>query len=235
MEKSRYFSGGMSRRSFISNLTKTGSILGLSALGGGMVPLINSSCAPRSRNEKDILITDVDANFEREPLIRPFGFKGGYVNEIWQTMAMLESAFGSRKVGLCTQSVLWSDAKVFASVSAPAGDAMMFLMSEYALQKLKGMKFKNPVELLENILDDVYNYGVKITGNSKLRKTFALNSLVGVDNAVWLLYAEENGFKTFDEMIPPGYRDGLLHRQTQVASIPLMSYNVPIKIGRAHV
>ena len=228
MEKSRYFSGGMSRRSFISNLTKSGSILGLSALGGGMVPLINSSCAPKGRSEKDILITDVDANFEREPLIRPFGFKGGYVSEVFHTMAMMESASGARKVGLCTQSVLWSDANVFASVSAAGGDAMMFLMSEYALQKLKGMKFKNPVELLDSILDDVYNYGVKITGNGKLRKTFALNSLVGVDNAAWLLYAEENSFKTFDEMIPPDYREGLSHKHKQVASIPLMSYAIPI-------
>ncbi len=31
-----------------------------------------------------ITIQNISANFEREPLIRPFGFKGGYMREIWQ-------------------------------------------------------------------------------------------------------------------------------------------------------
>jgi hypothetical protein len=35
----------------------------------------------------------VDSNFEREPLVRPFGFKGGYMSEIWQTMAYMRSGF----------------------------------------------------------------------------------------------------------------------------------------------
>ena len=34
---------------------------------------------------KVIKITEVSSNFEREPLIRPFGFKGGYMREIWQS------------------------------------------------------------------------------------------------------------------------------------------------------
>ena len=38
-----------------------------------------------------ITITRVGSQFEREPLIRPFGFKGGYQTEIWQSAAMLES------------------------------------------------------------------------------------------------------------------------------------------------
>ena len=36
-----------------------------------------------------ITIARVSSNFEREPLLRPFGFKGGYMSEIWQTAVML--------------------------------------------------------------------------------------------------------------------------------------------------
>jgi len=63
----------------------------------------------------------VSSNFERETLVRSVGFKGGYMTEIWQTMAMLESARGTRKVGLCTQNALWSDARVFADHSESGG------------------------------------------------------------------------------------------------------------------
>jgi hypothetical protein len=31
------------------------------------------------------------ARAAREPLVRPFGFKGGYMSEIWQTVVRLES------------------------------------------------------------------------------------------------------------------------------------------------
>jgi len=64
---------------------------------------------------KRITIARVGADFEREPLIRPFGFKGGYMSEIWQTVALLESDAGRHGIGLCSQGVLWSDAHVFAS------------------------------------------------------------------------------------------------------------------------
>src|SRR5512133_2244609 len=66
---------------------------------------------------KNIRISRVSSNFEREPLIRPFGFKGGYMKEIWQSAAFLESDGGLHSIGLCSQSVLWSDATVFLSHS----------------------------------------------------------------------------------------------------------------------
>ena len=71
----------------------------------------------------------------------------------------------------------------------------MFAMSERALQMMKGNSFTNPMELLDELLPEVYAYGKKITGNPDLRKTFALNSLVCVDNAAWLLYAAENKYE----------------------------------------
>ncbi|MEZ4905789.1 MAG: enolase C-terminal domain-like protein [Spirosomataceae bacterium] len=171
---------------------------------------------------KLIRIKNVDANFEREPL-NPYRFKGGFITDSWQAVAMLESESGIRKVGLGTQGVLWSDARVAAGHSESAGNALMYAMSEYALQRLKGVSFQTPIDLLDTLLPEVWEYGKKITGIADLRKTFALNALVCVDNAAWLLYAAENKLQSFDEMIPTAYRQGLSYRHTKVASIPSFS------------
>lgn len=179
-------------------------------------------------NLKTIRIKSVDSSFERQPLIRPFGFKGGYVRQAWQSAAMLQSESGCKEVGLCTQGVLWSDAEVFASHSESEANALMYAMLEYALQKAKGATFQNPIELTESLLADTYEYGRKITQNKNLRMTFALNALVALDNAAWLIYAKENGFENFDEMIPKTYREALCCRHKKIAGIPLMSYDVPI-------
>jgi L-alanine-DL-glutamate epimerase-like enolase superfamily enzyme len=184
--------------------------------------------APESASPKSISISRVSADFEREPLIRPFGFKGGYQTEIWQSAALLESASGQRGIGLCTQGVLWSDAQVFANHSESGGNALMYAVTEYALQRLKGQRFTSPVELLDAIRHDVYAFARKVTEHPVLRETFALNALVGVDNAAWLLYAAENGITNFDDLIPPAYRPALAHRHEKIASIPLMAYAVPI-------
>jgi L-alanine-DL-glutamate epimerase-like enolase superfamily enzyme len=177
---------------------------------------------------KKITIAKCDSNFEREPLIRPFGFKGGYMSEIWQTAAWMKSASGIEKVGLCTQNVLWSDAKVFGDFSESGGNSLMYGMTDYALKLIEGQSFTSPVELLDEIIDEVYAYGQQITDNADLRKTFALNALVGVDNVAWLLYAAENGITSFDEMIPEAYRPALSHHHKTVASIPLMAYSIPV-------
>ncbi len=178
---------------------------------------------------KPITIARISSNFEREPLVRPFGFKGGYQSEIWQSVASLESTAGQRGVGLCTQGVLWSDAHVFAGHSESGGNALMYAVTEHALQLLKGRTFTDPVALLESIRHDVFAYAKKITGHAALRETFALNALVGVDFAVWRLFAAENGITNFDDLIPAAYRPALATRHAKVASIPLMAYAVPIE------
>ena len=182
-----------------------------------------------------ITIARVGANFEREPLVRPFGFKGGSPSEIWQSATLLESAAGRRGVGLCTQGVLWSDAQVFAGHSESGGNALMYAVTEWAVQHLKGWTYTNPIELLDAIRHDVYAYAKKITGQPALRETFALNALVGVDFAAWLLYARENGITTFDDLIPLPYRAALAVRHERIASIPLMAYAVPIEEIKAAV
>ncbi|NOY81523.1 MAG: L-alanine-DL-glutamate epimerase [Kiritimatiellaeota bacterium] len=173
-------------------------------------------------------ITAVDSNFEREPLVRPFGFKGGYMREIWQTVAGLESAVGHRTTGLCTQSVLWSDARVFAATSEAAGNSLMFAMTEFALRRALEVEFETPIDLLETLLPATHEYGCRITGCRDLRLTFALNALVGLDFAAWLLYARERGVSSFDDLLPAAYRPALSHRHAKLASIPLMAYGIPL-------
>jgi L-alanine-DL-glutamate epimerase-like enolase superfamily enzyme len=104
----------------------------------------------------------------------------------------------------------------------------MFALTERALQLAAGRSFDTPVDLLDGLLDEVYEYGKAITGHADLRKTFALNALVGLDNAAWLLYAEENGITNFDDLIPGAYKPALSHHHEKVASIPLMAYSIPI-------
>ncbi|MBT3385391.1 MAG: twin-arginine translocation signal domain-containing protein [Prolixibacteraceae bacterium] len=209
-----------SRRNFIKTA---------GAAGGTLVAVPSLSLnSNMMKTQKTIKIEATNSNFEREPLIRPFGFKGGYMSEIWQTAAWMKSGSGTEKVGLCTQNVLWSDANVFGNFSESGGNSVMYAMTDYALNQLKGYSFTSPVKMLEDISEDVYSYGKKITDNPDLRKTFALNALVGIDNAAWMLFAAENGITSFDEMIPEEYRPALSHHHKTVASIPLMAYSIPI-------
>lgn len=180
-----------------------------------------------------IRIKNVDANFERESL-HPYRFKGSAITEAWQPVALLESESGKKAVGIGTQSVLWSDSKVAAAHTFNGGNALMFAMTERALQIMKGNSFTDPNELLDRLLPEVFEYGKKITGNPNLRKTFALNALVCVDNAAWILYARENNIKTFDELIPAAYKPGLATKHSKVGSMPSFSAGVDIaKIKKA--
>lgn len=173
-----------------------------------------------------IRIVKTDCNFERQPLKNPFGFKGSYLSELWQTKVCMQSESGKRAIGLGTQSVLWSDSQIFAFNSESAGNSMMFLMTSFALKLIQKTEWQTPFDLLDKILPEVWEYGKTISNNHSLRLTFVLNSLVAVDNAAWLIYCQEKGISTFDAMIPDDVKPALSERQTQLANIPLMSYNV---------
>ena len=194
------------------------------AMGDSRVTQGAGACA----TGKPITVAEAGCDFEREPLLRPFGFKGGYMTEIWQSAAMIRSTSGKRGIGLCTHSTLWSDAQVFASNSPAAGDALMFAMTAHALRMLKDRTFTDPIALNDELFREVYEYGKQITRNPRLRQTFALNALVGVDNAAWLLFAKENGITSFDALIPPAYKPALSQHHPKAAAIPLMAYAIPI-------
>ncbi|MBR1921877.1 MAG: L-alanine-DL-glutamate epimerase [Kiritimatiellae bacterium] len=172
-------------------------------------------------------VARTDCAFEREPMVRPFGFKGGYLTEEWIVSAYVESTSGAHGIGLGTQNCLWSDAGVFAANSECGGNAIMFAMTQHALKLLVGQSFTSPVELNDWLWPQVWEYGKKVSANESLRATYALNALVAVDNAVWVLFARENALGSFDEMIPPACRPALAARHAKCASIPLFSYNVP--------
>jgi L-alanine-DL-glutamate epimerase-like enolase superfamily enzyme len=213
----------MNRRDFL----KAAALVAGGAAAGGCASVGVAAGAKPAL--KRITVADTGCEFEREPLLRPFGFKGGYLTNIWQSAAMIKSASGKRGIGLCTHSTLWSDAKVFAANSEAGGNALMFAMTAYALKILKGRTFTDPVALNDELFKEVYAYGQRITGLPKLRQTFALNALVGVDNAAWLLFAKENGITTFDGLIPAAYKPALSQRHPKAASIPLMAYAIPIE------
>lgn len=213
----------LSRRDFM----KTTTLAGVAGFTGLAAPFSWGSPDKRE-NLKKITIKTVDSNFERETLIRPFGFKGGYMTEMWQSASRLESESGMSKIGICTQNVLYADADVFAAHSEAGGNALMYSLTDKALQLTRQMPFITPIELIDTILPQVYAEGQKLTGKQALNKIFALNALIGVDNAAWLLYAAENNLKDFDAMIPAPYKKALSYHNAKVAIIYLASYNLPM-------
>ena len=211
----------VTRRKFI----KTSAFAGAATLTGSMLQVIPSCRA----DSGTITIKSVGSRFEREPLIRPFGFKGIYQNEFWVAAALIESNSGIRHVGLQTQCLAWSDLDVFLAHSEVDGNMLLIKTLDYALQQIKGQSFRNPIELQDAILADVHKFGQSLTGRTNLRMTFTLSSMVALDNALWMLYAEENGYKNYDEMIPPEYRQAFGNHNKYVAHVPLMAYAIPLE------
>ena len=151
------------------------------------------------------------------------------MTEMWQSASQLQSESGKNAIGICTQNVLYADADVFAAHSEAGGNALMYSLTDKSLQIIRETPFQNPIELIDTILPKVYSEGQKLTGKKELNKIFALNALISVDNAAWLLYAAENNLKNFDAMIPAPYKKALSYRNEKVAIIYLASYNLPIE------
>ena len=182
-----------------------------------------------SESRGNIAIVAADLRCEREPLVRPFGFKGGSLSELWQTAVRLRDGAGHSGIGLGTQSVLWSDAAVFADRSESEGNELMLSLTKWAMGISQGRSFATPPDLLDELFPEVMDYGRRISGLRNLRPTFALNALVAVDNAAWVLYAREHGFTSLDEAVPPALRGGIPAHHSRCALIPLVSYSTPVE------
>ena len=167
--------------------------------------------------------------FDREPLRAPFGFKGGSLSELWQSIAVLESDTGEQGLGLGVQSVLWSDPNVFSAYSEAAGNSLMFACTAYALRMAREIPFETPLDLLDALLPLTLDYGKTLTGITNLRETFALNALVSIDYAAWRLYAYTHNITQFDEMLPERIRSTLSARHSRVQSVPAVGYGMPIE------
>ncbi len=174
---------------------------------------------------KRIQIQGYRFNFQREPLAKPFQFKGSSFREKWTLVLEVKSSAGKRSTGIGGTAVLWSDPAVFSAYSEPGGNIVLAAMAEKGAQLAVGKAFRNPIELMERIIPRVHAYGVKLTGNRSLKKTLTLNSLVALDLALWKLTFKENGCSSFDEMIPAEYRPGLKHRLPRLARLPVISYD----------
>jgi hypothetical protein len=182
------------------------------------------------KNQENVTMKIIKYNciFEQEPLISPFGFKGGYGNDIWLNSTVLESETGNKGLSNCVQSPLWSDSSVFLNNTQVAAQAMMFLASSFAAKAALDYSWDTPFELLDHLLPITYEYAKKVTDNAELRLTFALNSLVGIDNAAWMLYCKGNGINSFDQMIPDKFKGALNCRHDKIACIPLITYGISI-------
>ncbi len=178
---------------------------------------------------KMINIVGTQADFEREKLIRPFGFKGGYLTELWQVASRMQTDSGFSGIGIATQSVLYADADLFSRHSETVGNAMMYDLVIKSLDHVKKTPFRTPPELLEKILPAVIQEGIKITGKQDLNINFVYNALVGVDNAAWLSYAAENRFSSFEAMIPEQYKKALSHRNKKIAIMYQIPYGMPME------
>ncbi|RPE12959.1 L-alanine-DL-glutamate epimerase [Chitinophaga lutea] len=176
---------------------------------------------------KMIHVTEAGSDFEREPLVRPFGFKGNYLTELWQVAVRLQSTPGLGGTGLATQSVLYGDAELFAAHPEAGGNALLYVLTNKALELIKSTPFRTPPELLETILPPLTAAAAQLTGRT-VNPNFILNAMVAPDNAAWLLYAAENGFTSFDEMLPDTFRPALRHRNDLIAILYQVSYNMPV-------
>jgi L-alanine-DL-glutamate epimerase-like enolase superfamily enzyme len=209
----------MDRRQFVKN---TGVLAVLSGTGiPAMAGAINA-------NTKSIQVIKTTSDFEREKLVRPFGFKGGYLTECWQVASKILSGSGLSKIGIATQNVLYADASLFAQHSEAEGNALMYILVNEALRLVTKTPFTDPVELLEKILPSLMEAGKKLTG-SDLNINFVYNALISVDNAAWLLYAAENNFTSTDAMIPAEYRQALQHHNDKIAIMYQVPYGMPIE------
>ena len=161
----------------------------------------------------------------QEPIVAAFAFKGrSSAKPMWNTAVQLHGA-GFSAMGLSNQGVLWSDAAAYNALSHTGGNALMYLMTEFALQRAKEIEFNHPVELLHALLPEVWAYGKRVSRLPALRETFALNALVALDAAAWLLYARVNGIETFDALIPENVRPHMAARHKKIAAIPLITYS----------
>jgi L-alanine-DL-glutamate epimerase-like enolase superfamily enzyme len=168
-------------------------------------------------------------NFEREPLVKPFSFKGGFFTEKWVLVTMLTSRSGMQATGLGGLAVLWSDPEVFFAHSETGGNVLMAAMAERAVKLLVGRSFRDPIEALDAVFPEIHEFGKVLSGNKNLAKTFTLNSLGSLDFALWALFFHENQLSTFDDLIPPEYRPAFPAHQPKLARVPVISYNTSLE------
>ena len=174
------------------------------------------------------VIVKTDLEFIREPLAAAFGFMGGYLMEVWLVVCQSEDRAGLSGTGLGVQSVLWSDARVFAALTACGGNTAMLMTTQFALSRISRMAMTDPPDMIRQILPEVYAFARQAAMVPDLKATFALNALVGVDFALWQLYAAENRIESFDTLTAQ-FTHSFTHHHSKLGMIPLVPYGMPLE------
>jgi hypothetical protein len=195
---------------------------------GGLMMANHISPGKSKPVREPFCVDQIGVRFEIEPLKHPFGFKGGSLNELWQIATQMKSSNGKNFVGLSVESPLWADATVTHKWGIKGGNVLMYCMSEKAKLVVKEQKYSSPIGMTNKIFHEVYDYGKRITENNNLSPNFALNAITSFDFSAWLMYAEQNGIRSFDALIPPEYRKDFSHRHKKITNLPLISYDTTI-------
>ena len=166
-------------------------------------------------------IKEAQCAYEPEPFKYAFGFKGSSLTGVWQTAVRLSDGENTG-LGLGVQSVLWSDNSIFAFYGEDKSNKLMFSVTEYAVNYIKGGEFSDPHELLDMIFPKAYEFAKSLCGD-KVTETFVLNALVPVDFASWMLYKKAQNFNSFDSIFKG------VGKAEKLANIPLITYNTPVE------
>ena len=140
-------------------------------------------------------------NFEREALKSAFGFKGNALTYLQQTAVAIYDG-DEVGVGVGVQSVLWSDASIFARCGEDRGNELMYSITEYGAKIIVGHEFDDPYEASSFLIEECYAYAKELCGEG-VSQTFVLNALVPIDFALWMLYAKKKGVYSFDDVLSP--------------------------------
>lgn len=109
------------------------------------------------------VIVKTDLEFVREKLKSPFGFKGRYLDELWQTVALVATERHTA-VAPATESVLWSDGAVFGENPPAAANALMMTVTARALRLLEGRELVRPDLMLDALLPSLEDYAEAVCG-----------------------------------------------------------------------
>ncbi|HWL54151.1 MAG TPA: enolase C-terminal domain-like protein [Chthoniobacteraceae bacterium] len=162
----------------------------------------------------------------RQPMKKAFGFKGAAYHEKWIASVTLTTPEGQSATGHGGLAVLWSDERVFLNHTETGGNIMMLAVLERVLTRVRGCTFASAPELLDTVLPEAEALARTITGQPEVRRTFALNALVALDEAAWKLTALTRGVSDFDTLVPKPLRPALAHRHRELEIVPLISYEV---------
>jgi len=92
---------------------------------------------------------------------------------------------------------------------------------------LVGAELRTPFDAVRHVAGKLGDFARRATGRRDLRETFILNALVGLDLAVWKLFAAARGTEDLDDLLPEDFRQVLPARHSRVARVPLVDYGMP--------